>query len=224
MNDFDVMARRDIIVIGGSAGGIEALRAIVAGFTRDLPAAVFVVIHIPAHSASYLTKILGDAGPLPAVHPQDGEEFGHGRIYVAPPDHHLLLEDRRVLVRRGPKENRFRPSIDALFRSAAYVHGPRVIGVVMSGVLDDGISGLWSIERLGGIAIAQKPEDTMHPEMPRAAIEQVAVDHVCTAKDLGPLLVKLAGETVAAPAKIPDEELQRLGLEIDDRDAPRGVR
>ena len=208
--------QRDIIVIGGSAGGIEAVLAIVGRLPADLPAAVFVVIHIPAYSTSQLPEILTKAGALPASHPQDGEAFHARQIYVAPPDHHMLLEDRRILVRRGPKENRFRPSVDALFRSAAYVHGPRDIGVALSGLLDDGVSGLWSIKRLGGIAIAQDPADTLFPQMPMATIEQVAVDRVCAAPELGPLLASFAGERIASvPEHRVGGDVQRLGLEID---------
>jgi two-component system chemotaxis response regulator CheB len=204
-----------VIVIGGSAGGIDALRTLVAGLPRDLPAAVFVVIHLPPYSPSMLPHVLTAAGTLPATHPTDGEEFRNGNIYVAPPDHHLLIEDGRVLVRQGPRENRLRPSVDALFRSAAYVHGPRVIGLVISGVLDDGTSGLWSIKRLGGTAIVQDPDDAMHPEMPRSAIEQVEVDHVRPAAALGALLGELAGTEVAERPAIPQEQLERLGREID---------
>ena len=143
------MPNRDIIVVGASAGGIEALRGLAAGLPRDLQATLFVVVHIPPYSPSTLPSILSAAGPLPATHPADGERVRPGHIYVTPPDHHLLIEGAAVLVRRGPKENRFRPSVDALFRSAAYVYGPRVIGVVLSDALDDGSSGLWTVKRLG---------------------------------------------------------------------------
>ena len=206
---------RDIIVIGGSAGGLEGARAVVGGLPADLPASVLVVIHIPSYGVSYLPEILGKSGPLPASHAEDGESLRRGHIYVAPPDRHLLIDERHVLVRAGPKENRFRPSIDALFRSAAYVHGTRVIGVVLSGVLDDGISGLWSIKRLGGLALAQSPDDTLHPDMPRAAIEQVEVDHVRPATELGLLLATLVGEPAKETPTLDDASLQRLGLEID---------
>src|SRR5207247_1291275 len=123
-----LMMTRDIIVIGASAGGVEALVALVRGFPADLAACVFVVLHVPAYAPSTLPEILTAAGPLEAAHARDGEAIRRGRIYVATPDKHLLLEAGRAVVRRGPKENRFRPSVDALFRSAAYVYGPRVIG------------------------------------------------------------------------------------------------
>jgi two-component system chemotaxis response regulator CheB len=209
------MAERDIIVVGGSAGGVEATRALVRGLPHDLAAAVFVVIHVPAYGPSSLPAVLQSAGPLEARHACDGETIRSGRIYVAPPDHHLLVETGQVVVRRGPKENRFRPSIDALFRSAAYVYGPRVIGVLLSGVLDDGVSGLWTIKRLGGVTVVQEPASAAHPEMPRSAIEQVGIDHVCPADRLGALLATLSGEPVAAPVQVADEELRRLRAEVD---------
>jgi two-component system chemotaxis response regulator CheB len=209
------MHKRDIIVIGASAGGIEAVATIMSRLPRDLAASVFVVVHIPPFAPSHLPGILTRSGPLPAVHPQDGETIEPRRIYVAPPDKHMLIEAGRVVVRRGPKENRFRPSIDALFRSAAYVYGPRVIGVVLSGVLDDGTSGLWSIKRLGGVALAQKPEDALHPEMPRSALTYVECDHVGTAAELGALLGTLVGHGVPSAPDIDHGELRRLRLEVE---------
>ncbi len=207
--------RRDIVVIGASAGGIEAVRLLLAELPHDLRASVFVVIHTPPFENDRLPSVLGRQSPLEIAYAQDGQKFHPGCIYVAPPDHHIILEGERMLVRRGPKENRFRPSVDALFRSAAYVHGNRVIGVVMSGALDDGTSGLWSIKRLGGIAMAQSPGDSLHPEMPRSAIEQVEIDHVGTAQELGALIARLVGEVVPAPQPLGEAELGLLGIEID---------
>ena len=160
------MAQRDIVVIGASAGGVAVLTELVQSLPADFHAAVFIVLHIPPHSPSVLPQILSAAGPLQAVHPVDGERIQKGRIYIASPDHHLLIEDGHVVVRKGPKENRFRPSVDALFRSAAYIYGPRVIGIVLTGTLDDGTSGLWSIKRLGGVAIIQEPKEAPFPSMP----------------------------------------------------------
>ena len=182
------------IVIGASAGGIEPLRAVISRLPSDLPAPVFVVLHIPPFTASALPAILSRAGPLPALHPADGETTQPGHVYVAPPDHHLLIDDGRVAVKRGPKENRFRPSIDALFRSAAYIHGPGAIGVVLSGALDDGTSGLWSIKRLGGTTIVQQPQQAEFDSMPRSALEYVDIDHSPPSTEIGPLLGRLARE------------------------------
>jgi len=142
------MAKRDIIVIGASAGGVETLLGFINSLPPDLNAAVFVVIHLSPFSKSNLPRILGRKVPLKAIHPKDGEEIKQGTIYIAAPDHHLLLDKgNKIMVRKGPKENRFRPSIDALFRSAALLYGPRVIGVTLSGLLDDSVSGMWNIKR-----------------------------------------------------------------------------
>src|SRR5688572_4524961 len=131
------MPGHDIVVVGGSAGGIDALKQLVAGLPADLPAAVFVVVHLPAHGPSVLPRILSRAGPLRAVHPQDGQPIRPGMIYVAPPDYHLLVKPGHARITRGPRENKHRPAVDALFRTAARSYGGRVVGVVLSGVLDD---------------------------------------------------------------------------------------
>lgn len=205
---------RDIIVIGASAGGVGALMELAGGLPADLAAAVFVVLHVAPYAPSYMPEILGRAGPLVAVHPEDGEGIRRGRIYVAPPDHHLLLEREVVRVTRGPKENRFRPSIDALFRSAAYVHGPRVIGVVLSGALDDGTSGLWTVKRLGGVAVVQEPVEAPFPEMPLSALRQVEVDHTVDISTMAPLLAHLAGQKAPEPPPASQAERQTLEAEI----------
>ena len=140
------MPKKDIIVIGASAGGIEALRVLVGGLPEDFPASIFVVVHVSPQTPSLLHEILTRAGRLPAVSAHDHQEIRPGHIYVAPPDHHLLIErGGYVRLTRGPKENRFRPAVDPLFRSAARVYGPRVVGVILSGGLDDGTAGLWAV-------------------------------------------------------------------------------
>ncbi len=185
---------RDIIVIGASAGGIDALRTLLGGLPGDLEAAVFVVMHVAADSPGILPRILQESCPLPVEHARDGEEIRRGRVYVAPPDCHLLVERDRVRVSRGPKENLCRPAIDPLFRSAAYVFGPRVVGVVLTGRLDDGTAGLWAVKRRGGAALVQDPEEATYPSMPRSAIRYVEVDEVVPVSALAPLLARLAGE------------------------------
>lgn len=185
------------IVIGASAGGYEVVIEIVSQLPEDLPAPVFVVMHIPAYHPSQLPDILSNAGPLPAIHPDDGAKIEDSHVYVAPPDHHLLVDDGHIAVKKGPKENGFRPSIDALFRSAAYSYGPKTIGVVLSGALHDGASGLWSIKRLGGIAIVQDPYEAEYPSMPRSALEYVDADYKVRASDISPLLISLVREMAA---------------------------
>ena len=202
------------IVIGASAGGVETLKDVVARLPADLPAPVCVVLHVPAYVASFLPEILSRAGPLPAVHPHDGTTIEAGVIYVAPPDHHLLLEDGVLAVKKGPKENRFRPSIDALFRSAAYVYGPSAIGVILSGALDDGTSGLWSIKRRGGIAIVQQPSQARFETMPRTALEYVEVDHHLPATEIGALLGRLVQEPPGPGGAMESETETRMATEI----------
>jgi two-component system chemotaxis response regulator CheB len=170
------------------------LRQLVRGLKPDLPAAVFVVVHLEPNSTSHLPEILSRAGPLQAVHPRDGAPIVPGRIYVAPPDRHLLIANGRLRVVRGPRENRFRPAIDPLFRTAAVAYGPRVIGVVLSGALDDGAAGLLEIKQSGGLALVQDPADALIPSMPRTACETVEVDHALPAARLAAKLVELVSE------------------------------
>ena len=205
---------RDIVVVGASAGGVTALLDLAKTLPADFPAPVFVVQHLAPDSPSILPQLLNSVSALPVNHPKNGETVRPGVIYVAPPDHHLLLEDDRVLVARGPKENRFRPSIDALFRSAAYTYGPRVIGVVLTGYLDDGTSGLWSVQRMGGLTVVQDPRDAEQPSMPTNALEFVAADHVVPLAQLGPLLVRLTAEPAPAKPKLPADQLDLLRIEL----------
>ena len=190
------MAKRNIIVVGASAGGVEALSKLVAGLPAGLNAAVFVALHVSAHGRSMMPEILSRAGALPAVHPEDGEEIRGGRLYVAPPDRHLLVKRGRVRVVRGPRENGHRPAIDPLFRTAAKAYGPRVIGVVLSGMLDDGAAGLRVVKAQGGLAVVQDPADAVYASMPRSAIEHAPVDFVAPLSELSGLLASLAQEEV----------------------------
>lgn len=208
------MAKRDIIVVGASAGGISALKELLNSIPQDFKASIFVVLHVSPSSPGFLPVILSKAGILDAAHPADGESIKPGFIYVAPPDHHLILEGNRVLVKKGPKENNFRPSIDALFRSAAYVYGPRVIGIVLSGMLNDGTSGLWSIKRMGGLSIIQDPTDADHPSMPLNVQDYVTVDYSVRASDMGHLLKQLTTEKPSRKPKISKEEKAFLKMEV----------
>lgn len=179
---------QNMVVIGASAGGLESIKALVGGLPADFAATVLVVLHMPPDYASRLPKILSLAGPLPAHQPYDGEKLRPGHIYVAQPDHHLLVEGDSVGVKKSPKENRFRPSIDVLFRTAAYHHGPHVAGVILSGALDDGTSGSWTIKHLGGTVIVQNPGEAAFDSMPLSALDQVQVDHTLFAAEMGPFL------------------------------------
>ncbi len=208
------MKKRDIVVMGASAGGVVALKEIVEALPADFKAPIFVVQHVSPYSPSLLPQILTHVGKLQAVHPKDGDTIRPGYIYVAPPDHHLLIEDQHILVKKGPKENRFRPSIDALFRSAAYTFGTRVIGVVLTGLLNDGASGMWSIERLGGTGIVQEPKDALYPSMPESVLEFVEVEHVVPLAEIPALLCKLTEEQAPETPEFSEEEMDRMETEI----------
>jgi two-component system chemotaxis response regulator CheB len=188
------MPGHDIIVMGASAGGVEALREIVRGLPADLSAAIFVVLHLPSDATSVLPDILKRAGRLPAFHPKDLDAIEPGRIYVAQPDCHLLIKRGQVRLVRGPKENSARPAIDPLFRTAARYYARRVIGVVLSGTLDDGTAGLLDIKLRGGIAVVQEPADAIYSGMPRSALENVEVDHCVPASEIASLLTRLVNE------------------------------
>ena len=182
-----------IVVIGGSSGALEALRALVGGLPGDLDAALFVVVHTSPESPGVLDRILGKAGPLPAQYAVDGESIVPGRIYVAPADRHLLIGHGRVRLTRGPRENRFRPAVDPLFRTAAAAYGAAVLGVVLSGGQDDGAAGLGMIKSRGGIAMVQDPADAVAPGMPTAAISHVAADYIVPAAEMAALITRVVG-------------------------------
>jgi two-component system, chemotaxis family, protein-glutamate methylesterase/glutaminase len=182
---------RDIVVVGASAGGVEALRTLVAGLPEGFPAALFIVLHVPP-TGSVLPTILARAGKLPAAHARDGDAIEHGRIYVAPPDYHLLLDGDVVRLERGPRENGHRPAIDPLFRTAAIRHGERVAGVILSGSLDDGVAGLAAVKRLGGTVLVQDPADALYPAMPKSAVEAGIADEVLPVVRIPSRLVELA--------------------------------
>jgi two-component system chemotaxis response regulator CheB len=205
------MNGHDIITVGASAGGVEALGTLVEGLPADLPASVFVTLHVPSHGFSALPQILSRRGPLPAQHARDGEVIVPGRIYVAPPDHHMLIHPGAIRLSKGPRENGVRPAVDPLFRTAARWYGLRVVGVVLSGMLDDGTAGLLAIKERGGLAVVQHPDDAMFPGMPRAALDVVAIDHVLPASGIPALLDRLARDPVAAPA----DELMPEHMELE---------
>lgn len=196
---------RDIIVIGASAGGVQALSAVIQDLPPDLPAAVFVVLHISPDGYSALPSILSRSGLLPASHPADGEVIRPGRIYVAPPDRHLAIQNSHVHLSRNASENGHRPAVDVLFRTAARWYGPRVAGVVLTGNLDDGTVGLAAIKKCGGVAIVQDPKDADYPGMPTSALANVEVDHVLPAAGIGGLLDRLLYEPRPAGGVICDE-------------------
>lgn len=199
----DPVSGRDIIVLGASTGGVEALSQIAAGLPEDLPAAVFAVLHIPPSVPSHLPYILSRVGPLKSLHPANGQRIEQGQIYVAPPGQHLLVERGHIHLTLGPRENHHRPAVDPLFRSAARSYGPRVIGGVLSGALNDGTAGLLAIKRRGGATLVQDPEEAVAPGMPASALEYVQVDHCVPLQQIAPLLSRLAREEAPNDSTFP---------------------
>lgn len=197
------MTGHDIIVIGASAGGLKALSAVLRELPASLGATIFIVQHIAPDRDSYLPRLLSDVCDLPVRSPLDNEVFARDQIYVAAPNHHLLVNEDHVRVLRGPQENRYRPSIDALFRSAARAHGSRVIGMVLTGYLDDGTVGLQTIKKRGGITIVQDPAEAEYPSMPLSALRYVQVDYSAPIAEAGALLARLVTEPAAAETDFP---------------------
>jgi len=216
------MSRCNVVVVGASAGGVSSLMQLVANFPRDLEAAVAVALHVPEEAPSALPSILTRKGPLPATHACDGEPLEHGKIYVAPPGLHLLVKRRTVRTVNGPNENGHRPAVDPLFRSAARAHGHRVIGVVLSGSLDDGTAGLYAVKRHGGAALVQDPKDAMFDGMPTSAIEHVDVDFIGDTSALAAEIVRRTRLLDSEPAEtdVSDDEADELDVVEMDRGAP----
>ena len=204
------MLNRDIIVVGASAGGIEATSDLLVQLPEDIKAAVFVVIHTTSEADGMLASVLDRRCALQTVIAKDEDKISYGNVYVAPPDNHIMLLDGRIRILHGPKENRFRPAIDPLFRSAAVTFSSRVIGIILSGLLYDGVSGLNAIKKCGGIAITQKPEEALFPDLPVNTIANIKVDHVLSVKRMGSLINQLISESVKDNLTIPTELKKEL--------------
>jgi two-component system chemotaxis response regulator CheB len=211
------MSNRDIIVIGGSAGATAPLKEILGRLPTTIPAAIFVVLHIPAHGIGILSTVASAAGKLPVRQAESGMAIENGNVYLAAPDHHLLLAENHIMLGRGPRENMVRPAIDPLFRSAALHYGPRVIGVVLSGLLSDGAAGLGAIKRCGGIALVQDPTDAIADEMPLRALEVTTADLCVAGARIGDVLSDLVRETAGAPLPIPPEIKLEVAIAAGER-------
>ncbi len=216
------MAQRDIVVIGASAGGIAALTTFVQNLPPDFPAALFIVVHIPPYAVSHLPQILDRAGPLPAVPAEHGTQIVPGRIFVAPPDRHLVLRQGWMELTRGPRENHSRPAIDPLFRSAARAYGSHVVGIVLSGALYDGSMGLLAVKTRGGVVIVQDPDEAAFASMPLSALQLVTADHILPVADMASVLDRVIRESVpkeGAHPMLDDEErlTQRIAEDFSEQ-------
>jgi two-component system chemotaxis response regulator CheB len=208
------MAQPDIVVMGASAGGIDVFEKILSSLPWDFQASIFIVLHTTEDSPGLLPEILNRRSQLPVLYALHRAQILPGRVYVAPGGaHHLVVERGKIRLWPGPRENRHRPSIDALFRSAAVAYGSRVVAVVLTGNLDDGSSGLADVKRRGGTAIVQSPDDAVAPSMPASAIESTKVDYILPAAEIGPKLVELVGMTTEAKPELVSEtsNMKRTG-------------
>jgi two-component system chemotaxis response regulator CheB len=205
----NVAVGRDIAVVAASAGGVEALTGLVRGLPADLPVAFLVVLHFPPTATSRLPEILSRAGPLDARTAVDGEVARAGVIHVAPPDRHMVLSGSRIFLLDGPRENGVRPAADPLFRSAATAMGERVIGIVLSGTLDDGAAGIAAVQEYGGATLVQDPEEALSDGMPRAALEMIEPDHVLPAAAMGEVIANLASGRKRTAAEARARETQK---------------
>ena len=208
------MIARDVIVIGASAGGFDAVQKLVSMFPADLQAAVFVTVHLAERSAGILPEVLNRVGPLVAIHPWEETPIQAGRIYVAPPDYHLILMPDTVHVGHGPKENLQRPCINTMFRSAAAAHGQRVTGALLTGLLDDGAAGLWEIQQHGGATVVQDPEEAPFRSMPDNAIRGLNVQYIVRLAEMGPLLVRLTmGDRTQSNERTAEKPTEQLTMQ-----------
>ena len=214
------MATKRVVVLGGSSGSLEIVRRIASQLPAGLPAAVCVVLHTAPESPGVVPSIIGNTTALPTSSAETGMRLDNGHIYVAPPDHHLVIEPGRLRITRGPKENCFRPAIDPLFRSAGQVYGPAAIGVILSGDLDDGTTGLWALRQMGGVAIVQDPAEALFPSMPSSALRHVTADHVVASARIAPLLERLLEAPADESRRIAVPEPLEVEMKIANEENP----
>lgn len=200
------MKTNRMIVVGTSAGGLDALTRLIAPLAKNFPAPMFVVQHMAADTTGeVLVRTLNKHGRLDCKHPKDGEKFQPGRVYVAPPDHHMLIAKGSIIISKGARENRSRPAIDPLFRSAAVAHGAKVVGVLLTGYLDDGTSGLLAIKRCGGMCVVQEPADAAYPDMPQNALNNLTPDYCLPVGVIGELLTQIVLRPVPKSPPVPED-------------------
>src|SRR5690349_20179232 len=205
------MTNRDLVAIGASAGGVEALAFLCRRLPAHFPATILVTQHLPGHYASTLDRILTDAGGLPATFARNEDTLKKGQIFLAPPGCHLIADRDRLLLGKGPRENNVRPAIDPMLRSVAACCGPRAIGVILTGTLGDGASGLWAVDQCGGITVVQDPSDAAFPDMPINALNRLTPDHVVTLAAMPKLLESLVSQPAGEAMPVPES----IGFEIE---------
>jgi two-component system, chemotaxis family, protein-glutamate methylesterase/glutaminase len=210
-----MLREQHVVAVGASAGGVEALTRLCSLLPEDLPAAVFVVLHVSSTFPSFLPQILSRAGHLPAQHARDGQPIQAGKIYIAPPDMHLMVGERTMYLSRGPQENGHRPAIDVLFRSAAEAYRSNVIGVVLSGTLRDGALGLRDIQKAGGVTIVQDPQEALYPGMPENALRTLVVDFTLPVAGIASRIIELVqARTPANSGKRPEESQSNTEVKL----------
>lgn len=214
------LAGHDIIVVGASAGGSAALVQLARQLPQDLHASVFVVYHMPPDAQGSLVQALQSAATIRTKNAEDLEKIQHGVVYVAPPDRHLLVKRGHIQLIRGPRKHRWRPAIDLLFLTAAVAYGSRVIGVVLTGMLDDGTVGLLAVKKCGGITMIQDPLDAAHPEMPQSAWAKVDIDHRLPLSEMGAVIVRLVSEAPGVSPRVPRELKEQARSAEEGRDSP----
>jgi two-component system chemotaxis response regulator CheB len=214
--------RHDIVVIGASAGGLDALRALLAPLDGSFPAALFLVSHL-APGRSRFDEVLAACTRMKVFFAEDGESIRAGTLVIAPPDRHLILQQGRALLRRGPRENLWRPAIDVLFRSAAVAFAGRVVGIILSGALDDGASGLSAVARCGGLCIVQRPSDAAYPQMPELALQAVPEARAMSAAEIGAALPALVAQPAPAAVIIPQQLQLEARIAAGDEAAAREI-
>jgi two-component system chemotaxis response regulator CheB len=204
-----------IVVIGTSAGGIRALEELVMQLNPDVDAAFFVVLHLSRKGVGdVLFQRLQQHATMPCRLAKDGESIKKGIIYLAPPDNHMLVDKGQIVIGKGAPENRWRPSINNLFRSAAANYSSRVIGIVLTGLLDDGTAGMSIIKRAGGITIIQNPDEADYPDMPLSVLENVEVDYVESLSKMGILLSEIIANTEPKEVEVPFDILQETKIDL----------
>jgi two-component system chemotaxis response regulator CheB len=199
-----------LVVVGASLGGIAALKRLLSGLPADLDVAVMIVQHLSSQDDSYLPEILARSSRLPVTQAVHGIPLQGGRVYIACPNQHMVVMDQSIQHVFGPRENRARPSIDALFRSAAVVYGPRTIGIILTGHLNDGTSGLSAIKRCGGVAIVQDPDEAEYPDMPRNALDAVEADHILPVDEMAPCPFTPVSGAAAGNEELENSQVQNL--------------